>query len=454
MLGSPLVVVRVVPFVIGLGVVRLGPGHIVRLLAAETLFSVPCFYVLTRIAQKASTLSGGGGISGGSLSVAPADTVILVGGGLAVHVLVTGVILVVVLSLLLISSSHTSAIALVVVRLGRNVVVRLAPSGVEIGAHGLLSLLVVVVLTRGGGVRVGGSLPGGVSLTVASLGGLGLDTVGTVSLAAVALAVTGIFAPSIGFAVSGVATVRFAVRAVLAMSMSTVTTLSVSLVADSGGLGTERGSTVDISVLAPSLSTPLVEVLVVPFIVGLSRVSLSTGSIVRNFLIVVLVSVVCVPVGTVAFGGGLLVLASLRVGPATVATSVVEILGGSIAVRVLIATVTFIVVFEPLVALCLNTSSVVLVFVVFGINGVVGLAPPGVVVRAVCLLDPYIVVIGTVGLHSLPGSSTLLGLTIALASHTLATVGTTVGTTGLVATVLFALSTVSISVTIGGSVRL
>ncbi|MCP4371695.1 MAG: hypothetical protein GY797_26790, partial [Deltaproteobacteria bacterium] len=107
-------------------------------------------------------------------------------------------------------------------------------------------------------------------------------SVGTVSLATVALAVTGGLAPSGGFAVSGVSTVGFAVRTGGGLVLSTVAALTVALLLDIGGLGTVGGSTVDISVLAPSLSTPLVLILVVPFIVGLSRVSLSAGLVVGN----------------------------------------------------------------------------------------------------------------------------------------------------------------------------
>merc|ERR1719350_2377132 len=186
-LGSPLVVVLVVPFVIGLGVVGLGPCAVIRLLDAQVLVSAPSIPVGAGLA----TVPGVGGLRGAvplaallhtvgvatvatlakaAVGVAEVAGVLLgpLGGLLAAGVGVTGVVSVVVLSPLVIISLNGSGVALVVVRLGGDGIVGFAPSGVEVGAVSLLGPLVIVVGTACGLGVVGGAAPVAVHLTVAS----------------------------------------------------------------------------------------------------------------------------------------------------------------------------------------------------------------------------------------------------------------------------------------------
>ena len=174
LLGTPLVVILVVPFVIGLGIVGLGPGHLVRLVNLEVLISAISIPVGAGFAPVARSTGSGGGISLGSLAVAVTGTVLPVGGGLAVHVLVARVISVVVLSPLVVIGLEPSGVLLVVVRLGGDGVVGLSVSGVEVGTGSLLGPLVVVVSSLLSTGVLGGTSPDGRSLTVSSLGGLGL----------------------------------------------------------------------------------------------------------------------------------------------------------------------------------------------------------------------------------------------------------------------------------------
>ena len=244
-----------------------------------------------------------------------------------------------------------------------------------------------------------------------------------------------------------------------ALLLSTVSALTVALLLDIGGLGTVGGGTVDISVIAPSLSTPLVLVLVVPFVIRLSFVSLGAGLVVGDLLVEVLITAPSIPVGsgstlvvlTVSGGSGLLV-ATLSLAVATIAAiaflGVVELLGSSSAVLVLGTLVVSVVVLGPLVVISHNLTGVVLVVVVASLDGVVGLAPSGVVVLAGSLLGPDIVVSTSLGLLSLPGSGTSLGLAVSLTGSTVSTIGTW----GSVSSSLSLLSTIGVVVVAGSIV--
>ena len=173
-LSTVSVVVLVVPFVVRLGIVGLGVGHLVRLVNLEILISAPGVPLGALLVTVHIGLGVGG--LGGIRSVSPRIS----GSGLAVSVGTSGVVSVVVLSPLVVISIDLSGVRLVVVRLGRDGVVGLAPSGVEVGTGGGLGPLVVVVAGCLGGSLLGGTFPfvGTVALLVA-----------TVSVVTVALAV-------------------------------------------------------------------------------------------------------------------------------------------------------------------------------------------------------------------------------------------------------------------------
>ena len=192
------------------------------------------------LAPGASTVGSRGSGVVGIVAVA-----VVSGGSLAIAIGVTGVPSVVVLGPLVVISANLLGVVLVVVGLGRDGIVRLAPSGVVVLAVGLLGPLVVVVGAVGG--------------TVGSRG-------------------TGDLA-------SGIATIAVG-----------------AIVASGSGLAVGRGA-VRISVLAPSLSAPLVAVLVVPFVVGLGGVRLRLGGTVRLLNGEVLVTSPGVPVGTIGAVG-------------------------------------------------------------------------------------------------------------------------------------------------------
>jgi len=299
---------------------------------------------------------------------------LLVGGGsgLAVASNVAGIVSIVVLSPDVVVGTHLSGVVLVGVGLGIDAIVRLAPSGVEVGAGGLLGPLVVVVGTLGGTVLSGGSLVL-----------LGDSAVGTV-LGTVAVAVSVTVASVLG-------------------------TVAVAVVVTLGGGCAVGGSTVEITVLAPRLSAPLVVVGVVPLVVGFSTVGLGVGVGVRLIDGEVLVAAEGVPVGaglgpgtTVTLLGGTVAGASLSVAVA----SVTLVLGGSgLAVAGLVAGVVSVVVVSPDVVVSADLSRVVLVVVGLGVDAVVRLAPSGVEVLAVSLLGPLVVVVSGFGGTVLSGST-------------------------------------------------
>ena len=278
-LSAPFVVISVVPLVVRLSGVCLGGSAVVGNILGVVLIAAPGVPVGARFAPVAGAVGlGGGGVVATLLAVGTVAVAIalpgLRGGGLAVLVSVTRVVSVVVLGPLVVVGAHALGVVLVVVGLGLDGVVRLAPSGVEVRAIGLLGPDIVVVATLGSAVGGGSTLP-------AVLAG------GTVALGGVAVA------GALGGSVAGLAL--------------------LVVVAGGGGLAV-GGSAVDVAVLAPGLSAPLVVVLVVPFVVGLGGVGLGVGAAIGLLDGEVLVSAVGIEVGggvghvvgAVALGGSLL----------------------------------------------------------------------------------------------------------------------------------------------------
>ena len=232
----------------------------------------------------------------------------------------------------------------------------------------------------------------------------------------------------------------------LAVASSAVggTTLALAAVVSGGGVLAVRGGTVDIAVLAPSLSTVLIVVLVVPFVVGLSGVSLSSGVVVSDGLLEVLIATPSIEVGSglapVASGtssGGGVDATLLAVALATVST----VVGGSgLAVGVTGLLVVSVVVLSPLVVIGPHGALIPLVVVALGINGVVRLAPSGVGVLSVSLLGPLVVVVATLGGAVLSGGISHLLVAVALA------LGTSVAVRVLVGVAVAGLATVAVSV--------
>ena len=446
-LGTVLIVVLVVPFVIGLGIVGLGPGAVVRFLDGEilvTTISIPVGSGLAPVARLArlrgrvvlGTLLAQGRSTVVSVTVAGLELVRLLaplGGGLSVSTSVTRVVSIVVLSPLVIIGLDGSGVALAVVRLGGDRVVGLAPSGVVVGAVSLLGPLIVVVSASGGLLGGGSSLPDHLVTSVSGsgrlLGGvLGLMTVATVSVSVTLGAVAEGGTDGGGLGASG----------------------SVSLLGGilGGGNGTVGGSAIDISVLAPGLCAPLVIVSVVPLIVGFSGVSLSGGAVVGNVLSVVLITSPGVPVGARLAPVVLAALLGSSGALSTLAVAGTLAVGrgrGSLAVGVTLTSIVSVVVLSPLIVVGADTSGVVLVVVGLGLNGVIRLAPSGVVVRAISLLGPDIVVVATTGgtvagagtLPDLTGGGTVVSLSGSLV-ELLATVLGALGGAGLTVAVVVA----------------
>ena len=165
-------------------------------------------------------------------------------GSLAVGARVCLVLAIVVLGPLVVVGPHFPAVLLVVVGLGVDGVIGLAPAGVVVTTVSLLGPLVVVVATLGSTLRGGSSL-----FTV---------------LVVVALVLT--------------MTIAMAVARAMAIAIS-----AVGVVVGLRGSRAIGGGTVDVAVLAPGLGTPLVVVVVVPLIVGLGVVALGPGLIVGLF---------------------------------------------------------------------------------------------------------------------------------------------------------------------------
>jgi hypothetical protein len=403
-LSTPLVGVLVVPLIVGLGIVGLSPGLLVRLIDLEVLVAAPGIPVGAGLAVGASGTVLGGSVvlAAATLAIAAVAAVaaLAVGalpgrGSSAVLLGITVSVHVAVLSPLVVIGLEPPSVAGAIIRASLHGIVRLAPPGVGIGAVCLLGPGIVVVLTLSSLVAARGTLP--VRAAVAALAGAG----------------------------------------------------AVAVLAG-GGLATVGGGTDHVAVLAPSLGAPLVGILVVPLIVRLSSVALSAGVVERDLLMEVLIAAISVPVGagTTPVGGGLtvggvLVVATLA--PAAVAA--LGISGSSRAVLVVVALSIGVAVLSPLVVVGDDLTGVVLVVVGLGLDGIVRLAPPGVVVSASSLLGPLIVVVGRLLGSTLPGgtSSLLASLSGAMVGLAVRAVAVALGTVAAPA----ALATVRVAVAVG-----
>jgi len=325
---------------------------------------------------------------------------------------------VVILSPLVVVSANLASVLLVIVLVGLDKVVGLAPPGVGISTVGVLGPGIVV----GSSSRCG---TGSRSLVVSSGSstrvGLGVVRLFVVSTVTVAGTVAG------AVAVGG-----------LAVCLSATVCLSNGVT--SRGVGTVGGGTVDILVTAPSLSTPLISILVVPLIVGLSIVGLGPGLLVGLVDLEILIAAPSIPllagvahVRLVSRDGGGVVLATVGLAVALAVATVLGPDGSSLAVLLAILVVVTIVVLSPLVVISLEPSGVLFVVVRSGLNGIVRLAPSGILVLTVGLLGPGVVIVAggrccLVSRSALPGGSlVLVGLAVGTAvSRAVAGLGFTV----------------------------
>jgi len=184
------------------------------------------------------------------------------------------------------------------------------------------------------------------------------------------------------------------------------------------GLSTVGRGTVDILVRAPSLGAPFVGIVVVPLIVRLGLVGLSTGVVEAGLLMEVLIATIGVPLvaGVTRVHGALALRCLLEVGRVTglgagrSGSTVLVVVAVAIAVTIL----------SPLVVISADLAGVVLVIVRTSLDGVVRLAPPGVLVFTVGLLGPGVVVVSVLLLSGLPGGTLLVGSSVLLTSVGLA----------------------------------
>ena len=344
-----------------------------------------------------ANLDWGDGVGGLSAGLVNRRCGLLVAGGVA------GLVAVVVLGPLVVVGPDLASVLLIIVGLGGDGVIRLAPSGVGVRAVGLLGPLIVVIAGL-----LSGPLARRLFLLMSALGNLAFVLLDDVVLAVATVVST------MSVTVSTVWVVSVTVAVVLLLRCNSLGSLVIVTLRGVPVLG--RG-TILVSVLAPSLGSPLVVVLVVPFVIGLGVVGLGPCAVIRLLDAQVLVSAPSIPVGaglaTVPGVGGLrgaVPLAALlhTVGVATVATlakaavGVAEVagvllgpLGGLLAAGVGVTGVVSVVVLSPLVIISLNGSGVALVVVRLGGDGIVGLAPSGVEVGAVSLLGPLVIVVGT-----------------------------------------------------------
>jgi len=368
-LGAPFVGVSVVPLIVRLGIVGLSPGLLVRLIDLELLLTAIGVPVLARGVGGASGTGPGGGVGLATVALSVATVLLPLGGGGAVLLGITVGVIVTVLSPLVIIGLEPPSVLGALVVASLHGVVRLAPSGVLILTVSLLGPGVVVVSTVGGLAVGGGTLP--VRGAVATLAGA----------------------------------------------------VDVTVLAG-GSLARCAGGSVGVSVGTPSLGSPLVVILVVPLIVRLSGVALGLGVVERDSLGEVLIATIGVeivrltgPVFGRAVLGGSLEVATVAVAVA-VALAALSSSGGSGAVAAVVTLGVGVAVLSPLVVVGEDLTGVVLVVEGLGLDGVVGLAPPGVEVGALSLLGVRVVVrSGLLGL-SLPG-----GAVLGLAGGSLATVG-------------------------------
>ena len=368
-LGAPLVGILVVPLIVGLSIVGLGPCLLVGLVDLEILIATPSIPLGAGFASVSCVTLDRGGVSLATVALAVASVASVAtvlgpdGSSLAVLGAILVVVTIVVLSPLVVISLEPSGVLLVVVGTSLDGIVRFAPSGILVLTVGLLGPGVVIVAVGRSGLLVRSALP-------------------DLTLVSVALAVGTVL--SVGTMVSG--------------------GLAVSGLGSLGGrgLGAVGRGTIDILIGAPSLTAPLVSIAVVPLIVRLGLVGLGIGIIVRDLLMEVLVTAIGVPaVGvTTPVVGGAILGCLLEVGAVAGGGA-----GGSgLTVLVLFAFTVAMTVLSPLVVISTNLASVVLVVVVVGLNRVVGFAPPVVGVLAVSLLGPCVVIVTRHLGTSFPGS--------------------------------------------------
>ena len=146
---------------------------------------------------------------------------------------------------------------------------------------------------------------------------------------------------------------------------------------------------------------------------------------------------VTAPVLLAGTGGSSLLGGDVLLAPAV--ANALSLLGrGSVAVGISLASPGGVVVLSPLIIISADLTGVVLVVVRASSNGVVRLAPSGVVVRAVSLLGPLVIVVAAHGSTALP-VGTVGGelLALALANGSIASVA---GGTGEIAVLTPSLS--------------
>lgn len=324
-LGAPLIVILVVPLIVRLGSVALGAGVVERDLLMEVLIAAPS----VPVGALATPVAGLAGLGGGFM----VDGV--TGLGVSGSFVAIGVVLalapgVAILSPLVVISANLTGVVLVIVRASFDGVERLAPAGVGIGALSLLGPCIVVVSRF-----LLGSLPGRGHLVLSAVG---LTTVrfavssvsgsvsgGSVS-GGVSLAVSTVGSVAVTVALGGLV----GVRSLVVSSDGTVRALSVSSV----GLGllgvvvvrgivVLRRSTIGVLILAPGLCTMVVLVFVVPLIVGLGTVGLRAGGTVGLVNGEILIATPSIPVG----GHGLLVVGTSGLGGSVLLGGLLDDLG-------------------------------------------------------------------------------------------------------------------------------
>ena len=314
LLGTPLVGILVVPLIVGLGIVGLGLSGVEGDGLFEVLIPTIGIPLVLGLAPLLSALVLRGVLVVSILAVSLAAVVVTSGGrsgsGAAVGINLTGLVVALVLSPLVVVGTDGALVVLVVVRLGRDSVVGLAPPGVFVLTVVLLSPLVVIV----SGV-LGSLLPRGRVLRCALLGFT------TVSLGTVA-----------GLTVALVVSIAVAVLLDL-VGLAAISELLL-IVISGGGISLLGGGTVVVGVLAPLLGTVLVVILVVPFIVGLGAVLVSTGLAVRFVDGKVLISAIGIEAVVLRF---LLVL-TVALGCLFVLLGRLDLLGDRLVLNLAVAT--------------------------------------------------------------------------------------------------------------------
>ena len=194
-LGAPLVGILVVPLIVGLSIVGLGPCLLVGLVDLEILIATPSIPLGAGFASVSCVTLDRGGVSLATVAMAVASvgSVATVlgpdGSSLAVLGAILVVVTIVVLSPLVVISLEPSGVLLVVVGTSLDGIVRFAPSGILVLTVGLLGPGVVIVAVGRSGLLVRSALP---DLTLVSVA-LAVGTVGTVgTMVSGGLAVSGL----------------------------------------------------------------------------------------------------------------------------------------------------------------------------------------------------------------------------------------------------------------------